>query len=104
MWAVSLWQEKLICKGYDMDRLQQQITVQANRIQQSAAEKDILLRQIAQAQARIRELDRVMTESRGVIAGLELARQIQAKQPQPQQASPEQQPAVENAGNDQPDQ
>jgi len=88
----------------EMDNLQHYITSQTRRVQQAASEKDTLLIQIKQAKARIKELERIMTEARGVIAGLELARQLQAKQPQSQQAAPEQQPAVENAGNDQPDQ
>lgn len=62
-----------------MDILQEQIALQNRRIQQAAVEKDTLLKQIDQAQARVDEIDRTITEARGVIAGIEFARSVKTE-------------------------
>jgi len=59
-----------------MDKCQEQIIAQNHRIQQAAVEKDNLLKQADQIKTRMAELDRTIVEARGVIAGIEHARQI----------------------------
>ena len=62
-----------------MDKCQEQIIAQNRRIQQAAVEKDTLLKQIDQAQARVDEIDRIITEARGVIAGIEFALSVKTE-------------------------
>lgn len=56
-----------------MDKCQMQINSQRQRLSDALNEKDALVRQVQQSEARIEELDRTIIEARGIIAGIEFA-------------------------------